>query len=102
MRGDVSSPVRGRFDRGAQLGFGEGDDLQRTERRGDAATGRQLDLRRSLHELFARALAHFIRTVGDGSCSQLLDPAQRPARGPGQVTDLTKVSMAAADGDDSA
>ena len=49
------------------------DDVERAERRGDAAAGRKLDLRCALHELLAHAEADFVRTVGDHAAADLLD-----------------------------
>ena len=45
VHGDIGAPVLGGFDRGAQLGLGEGRDVERAVRRRHAAARGQLDLR---------------------------------------------------------
>ena len=100
MGADVSAPVLGGFDRGAKLGLGEGRNVERAERGGDAAASRQLDLRCAQHQLLAHAKPYFVRAVGNHGAAKLLDAAQHPAKGPWQVDRLTKVAVAAGDGDD--
>jgi hypothetical protein len=68
-------------------------------RRRDAAAGRQLDLRRALHELLAHAHRHFIRTVRDHRCTDLLAARHRRADRARHFERLTEVTVAAGDGD---
>ena len=96
---DIGAPVLGRLDRGAQLGLGEGGHVERAERRGDAAAGRELDLRCALHELLAHAQAHLVRAVGDHAAAELLDTAEHAAEGPRQIGELAEIAVAAGDGD---
>ena len=80
MDRDIGAPVFGRLDRGAQLGFGEGRDIDRAVRRRDAAARGQLDLRCAQHELLAHPHAHHVGAVGDHGAADLFDAAQRCRR----------------------
>ena len=68
---DIGAPVLGGLDGGAQLRLGEGRDVERAVRRGDAAAGRQLDLRGAQHELLADAQPHLVGAVGDHAAADL-------------------------------
>ena len=100
VHGDVGAPVLGRFDRGAQLGLGEGRDVERAERRGDAAAGRQLDLR---WRPASAARARAART-SSGLSAIMLPPIcsmrlSRPPMRARQLGELAEVAVAAGDGD---
>ena len=97
--GDVGAPVFGGFDGGPQLGLGEGRGVERAVGRGDAAAGRELDLRRAEQQLFARAEADFIGAVGDHAAADLFHAGERAAGGAGHFELLAEVAVAAGDGD---
>ena len=65
VNGYIGAPVIGRLDRGAQFGFGESGNVQRTMGRRHTAAGRQLDLRRAQHQLLAHAHTHLVGTIGN-------------------------------------
>lgn len=102
MRGDIGAPVFSRFDCGSQFGLGEGRHIDRTEGRRHAAAGGQLHLGGALHELFARAQAHFVRAVRNHASANLFHTGQHTSDRARQVGKLTKIAVAAGDCNDRA
>ena len=82
----------------AKLGLRKGDDIERTERRGNTAASSEFDLRCALHELLSRAHPNLIRAVGNDGCAHLLYSGKR-SRPPGQLRKRTEISMTAGDRD---
>src|SRR6476469_6934897 len=98
MGGDIGAPILSRFDGCAKLGLRKGDDIERTERRGNTAASSEFDLRCALHELLSRAHPNFIRAVSNDGCAHLLYSGKR-SRPPGQLRKRTEISMTAGDRD---
>ena len=100
MHRDIGAPVPGGFNRGAQLGLGEGRCVERAVRRRHPPAGRQLDLRSALHQLLAHANADLIRTVRDHGGAKQFAARQRSAERARHFERLAKVAVTAGDGDD--
>src|SRR5215468_378144 len=99
MHGDVSPPILGRFDSSPEFRLGESRHIDRAERRGNTATGRQFDLGGALHELLAHANANLVWAVGDHAAANLLHAAEHTADRSRQIGQLAKIPVPARDGD---
>ena len=102
MHGDISPPVVRRLDGGAKLWLREGGDIERAVRRCHAAAAGQLDLRCAQHQLLARTNAHFIWTIGNDACTELLHARLRIADLARQIERLAEIAVATGNRDDRA
>lgn len=95
----VGAPVLGGLDGGAQLGLGVLGDVERVVRRRDPATGHQLHLRRTAHQLLAGALQDGVDAVGDADRTGQLGVSEVAEPPAGEVVDGPEVPVAAGLGD---